>query len=267
MPRFTAPHRTTTFLDQLELTGRVICAIILREFKTRFGRSKLGFIWALIEPMAYVGVFVVIRDVSSNHVPFGQDIALFIVSGMLTFRMFSAITTRSLSAISANKALLAYPPVKPLDCIVARATLEALTMLIVWAIFLLILSTTADNKIVFHHDAFFEAIISTIFLAFGISVFNASLSAISPTWERVWSIARLPLMILSGIFFVPVLMPPWIQSLIYWNPVMHCVEWIRTGIYLTYDPFLSKTYVISFALISLSAGLVLERGYRYKLTS
>lgn len=251
-------------MDQLAVTGRVLTAMMLRETKTRFGRSKFGYLWALVEPAAYVAIFVVVRNVSQEHIPFGQDLALFIVSGMLTFRMFSAITTRGLSAITANKALLAYPPVKPLDVIAARLLLEVLTMYVIWLIFLSILSLTAENKIIIDYARFVEAMAGVTFLCVGIGTFNGAICVILPSWERVWSILRLPLLVISGIFYVPVQMPPFMQSIIWWNPVLHCVEWIRTATYMTYEPMLSIPYVLTIGSVTLCLGLILERAYRYK---
>lgn len=257
-------YSATRFMDQLAVTGRVLTAMMLRETKTRFGRSKFGYVWALIEPAAYVCIFVVVRNVSQEHIPFGQDLALFVVSGMLTFRMFSAIATRGLSAITANKALLAYPPVKPLDVIAARVVLETLTMYVIWVIFLCILSLAAEHKVIVNYARFAEAMAGLTFLSIAVGTFNGALSVILPSWERVWSIVRLPLLLLSGIFYVPVQMPPLIQSVIAWNPVLHCVEWIRTGTYMTYEPMLSIPYVLTFGGVALCLGLILERAYRYK---
>lgn len=256
-----------SFPERLALMSRVIVAIILRETKTRFGRNQLGIIWALIEPIVYVGAFAVIRSVTRDAIPFGQDIALFLVSGLLTFRTFTALVSRSTSAIAANRALLAYPPVKPLDFIFARVILETIVMIFVWVVFLIILSMTADTQLIYHYDTFLIALCATFYLGLGIGVFNGTLSVVVPAWERIWSLLRLPLMLISALFFVPNLMPPWVQSIIYWNPVLHCVEWVRVGIYLTYDPMLSPFYVIGFSSIALCVGLALERGYRYKFTS
>lgn len=258
---------TVSLADKLALTCRVIIAIVLRETKTRFGRNKLGFLWALIEPIVYIGVFIAIRSVTRDHIPFGQDFALFIVSGLLTLRTFSAIANRGMGAITSNKALLAYPPVKPLDLVIARTILESLTMGVVWMIFLSILAMTSEEKIIFHPDVFAQAIAALIYLASSVALLHASLAAVFPAWERIWGLTRLPLLLMSAIFYVPKLMPPWFQSILYWNPILHCAEWVRTGIYLTYEPLLDVRYLLCFSTLTLCIGLMLEQANRPAFTN
>ena len=50
-----------------------------------------------------------------------------------------------------------------------------------------------------------------------------------------------------------------------WNPLLHAVEWIRTAIYMTYEPLLSVPYLLWFSTITFCVALVLERAYRYKI--
>lgn len=257
--------RKPTFSSQIGVAARVVTAMILRETRTRFGRNKFGFIWLLLEPMAYVVFIVAVRSFIEHRVPFGQNLLLFILSGILTFRMFSAIASRGLSAITANKALLAYPPVKPFDAIVARLLLEIIIMFVIWTIFYSLLSIVSEDKVIVSYVKFAEALGAICFLGFGVGTFNAVMATLVPTYERIWGIIRFPLMILSGVFYVPVLMPPGMQAVIKWNPILHCVEWIRTAVYLTYDPMLDKPYIFIIGSLFLVTGLLLERAYRHRI--
>ena len=265
--RFDAPPARPGVRRQLAGVGQVVTALILRETKTRFGQSKFGYVWALLEPAAFVTMFVVIRTAISTATPFGESVVLFMMTGLIIMRLFTSITSGVMAAISANKALLAYPPVKPTDVILARFVLEALTMLIVTSLFFAILSLTVDFRVVVDHAAFAAGIAATLLLAAGFGVFNAVVSTMIPTYGRVWGIIRLPLFILSGIFYVPRSLPDSAQDVLWWNPVLHCVEWVRTGTYLTYDPLLDRWYVLAMGLGFLGAGLALERIYRFRLLS
>ena len=251
----------------MAVTWRVWMALVLRESKTRFGRNRFGFAWALVEPLVYVGGFFMIRSFLEQSIPFGQDLALFLVTALLAFRMFLAIASRGLSAIVANLALIAYPPVKPLDVIVARVILETLTMYVIWAISLTLLSMMVEGRIIASHTRFFVAMASLTFLSLSVATFNGVVAVLWPTWERIWGIVRFPLLILSGIFFVPLSMPPAMQAVLAWNPILHAIEWLRTGIYMTYEPLLSIPYLLGFSTVALCIALVLERGYRYVIYS
>jgi capsular polysaccharide transport system permease protein len=257
--------RRPSFASQIGIAARVVVAMIIRETRTRFGRNRFGFIWIFIEPMAYVVFVVSVRSIIEHRIPFGQNLLLFILSGILTFRMFSAIASRGLGAISGNKALLAYPPVKPVDVIVARTMLETIVMFIVWTIFYSLLAIVSEEKIIISYPRFAEAVGALCFLSFGVATFNAVAASLFATYERLWGIFRFPLLLLSGVFYVPNLMPAAMQEVIKWNPVLHCVEWVRTAVYLTYDPMLDKSYIFVVGSLFLVTGLLLERAYRHRI--
>jgi capsular polysaccharide transport system permease protein len=198
-----------TFATQMGRMSRVITAMMLREVKTRFGRQRFGFVLVIVEPILFLFGFLALRLVLETHIPFGQNLALFILTGMLVFRAFTSIVSRSLSAITANRALLAYPPVKPVDIILARILLEIMVFFIVWVIFFTLLAATSQQKVIVHADRFAEAVAALILLSTSVGMFNAVMAALSPAWERVWPFVRLPLLFFSGIFYVPILTPPW----------------------------------------------------------
>src|ERR1700736_2237433 len=56
--RASRPHREPRtppgFFERLRTQGRVVHALIIRETRTRFGDSKLGYGWALLEPTAHI---------------------------------------------------------------------------------------------------------------------------------------------------------------------------------------------------------------------
>lgn len=243
----------------------VVVAIIMREALTRFGKNRFGYIWALLEPMAYISVFLLVRDAITHTIPFGDSMVLFVLSGLLCFRAFSSISSRGLKSVPSNKALFSYPMVKPMDAIFARTILEIVTMLVVFAVFFLFMRAISDRHIIAYPDRFIEAMIALLVLASGVAVFNGAFAAVVPSWERVFGIIRLPLLLLSGIFYVPKSLPMQFHPYLGWNPLLHCVEWFRHAMYLDYDPMLSKTYVIMFGLVTFTLGMLIERVYRRKV--
>jgi hypothetical protein len=52
-PRWRPRPRANIF-EALQTQSRVIHALIIRETRTRFGDSKLGYGWALLEPMLHI---------------------------------------------------------------------------------------------------------------------------------------------------------------------------------------------------------------------
>jgi capsular polysaccharide transport system permease protein len=51
-----------------------------------------------------------------------------------------------------------------------------------------------------------------------------------------------------------------------YNPVLECVEWMRTAYYETYsDRLVSEQYIIAFGLVTLCLGLTAERFFRRRM--
>ena len=254
-----------TFLDELALNGRVITAIVLRETKTKFGKYKFGYAWAFVEPIVYVTLFVFVRSFMAGSSAIGTQMVIFIITALLAFRMFMAIASSSMKAIQANIALLAFPPVKPIDCIFARVLLEALTMAVIWAIFYTALTSVSETRVIVDYKNLVAAFFAIVLLGAGVGTFNAVISSLFSWYDRIWSMSTFPLFIMSGVFFSPSQLPQGARNIVEWNPVTHCLEWVRVSTQFTYHPMLDKTFVLATGFGLLAAGLLLERMNRYRM--
>lgn len=243
----------------------VIVALIFRESKTRFGAHRLGYIWAFIEPSVFVLIFTLGHALISESLPFGESILLFILPALLFVRIFLGVTGRMKDALRANMSLLAYPPVRTIDVIIARFILEILTMYVIFASFIILLHAFSEVTVVADFYVLFFSILGLSFLCFSVGAFNAIVSVLWPTWGQIWSWTSLPVMFLSGLFYVPAQLPDSYQNFLYWNPVLHTIEWLRTATYLSYEPLLDVNYLFSFSACALALALLLERTYRHKI--
>ena len=246
---------------------RTIGALVMREALTRFGQSRIGYLWAIIEPAVFIALFIGLRTYISATVPIGESVALFVMSGIVVARLVIGMVQKVGAAIQANQQLLIYPLVQPLDTIVARCILETMTMIVVGALFFGGLLLVADNAAINDFVGFSEAAAAAIALSCSIGAFNAVFGTILPTWQRLWGFMSLPLFITSGAFFVPGTLPPAIVDVIWWNPVLHVVEWFRTAIYLDYHPVLEPLYPLGLSAGLLGAAVVLERVYRLRMAN
>lgn len=247
--------------------ARTVGALIMREALTRFGQSRIGYLWAVIEPAVFIGLFIALRSYVNTTVPVGESVALFLMSGIVAARLVLGMAGRIGSSIRSNMQLLIYPLVQPLDMIEARCVLETLTAMVVMVLFFGGLLLVADNAAINDFPRFTEAAMAAMLLGCAIGSFNAVFGAIVPIWEKVWPILNLPLFLTSGAFFVPSTMPPTVVSIVQWNPVLHVVEWFRTAIYLDYRDILDPVYPVSMSIGLIAAAIVLERVYRLRIAS
>ncbi|QRM56522.1 ABC transporter permease [Sinorhizobium sp. BG8] len=246
---------------------RVISALVVRTAATRFGESRFGIVWTLAEPAAYVGVYIFLHAFVKEAVPFGDSALLFLLSGVFGFRMTRGIARKAEKGIAQNQPMLTYPLVRPLDTIVSAFILEAIIWLIICALFILFMAHVLDRKIIVFPMEFATCILAILYFAFSLALFNAVIGTLVPLWDTLFSMMSMPLMLISGVFFVPSQLPPDFQAVISWNPFLHCVEWFRSTTYLDYLTILDKGYLLAVSTGLLMTGLAAERIYRNRIMS
>jgi capsular polysaccharide transport system permease protein len=244
---------------------RVVSALVVRSAVSRFGESRFGFLWILIEPALYIGVYIVAHTVLKAKMPFGDSAVLFILAGIFGFRMSRGVSRRAENAIASNHPLLTYPLVRPMDTVLAAFLLESTIWLIICALFLTGLSYALDRTVIAYPDELAGCLLAIFYFAFSMATFNATVGALVPRYTMILNMLNMPLMFLSGVFFLPSSFPPAFQWYMSWNPFLHCVEWFRTATYLDYHPLLDKSYLLSLATILLTIGLTLERFMRNRI--
>jgi capsular polysaccharide transport system permease protein len=68
---------------------RVIYALILRETRTRLADSKLGYGWALIEPVLHIVVLsLVFAVMMRGRPPIGDKFFIFYYTGIIPYHLF-----------------------------------------------------------------------------------------------------------------------------------------------------------------------------------
>ncbi len=255
-----------TFFQPLKVQARVIGALILREMRTRFGKSRLGYAWALIDPLLYIAVLsLVFHAAGRSNPPLGHSAILFFATGVLPLRMCIKIGASLMSAIQANESLFYFPVVKQIDAIFARFILEFFTyimvMILLFSAFAVILHLPQPN---FLH--LLGAIVSLSLMGLGIGILNAIIIRFIKSWDKIFGILSTALFFASGVFFLVDRMPPQAREFLVWNPVLHGIEWFREGMFTDFVSYsLDRGYLVKCAVLSVVIGLALERSLRRRL--
>lgn len=260
-------RRAASLKRQFKEMARSIGALMLRETVTRFGNRRLGYLWAFIEPAGFILLFMGVRLFIGRGTPFGESIALFLITGLVTARMVIHVMGRLGPSIRSNRALLTYPLVQPLDTIFARGAVEVLTATTVIVTFFVGLQVVMNRWVIHDFADFTLVTLVTLALALSLGMLHAVMSALYEAWDSVFGFVRLPLFLASAVFYMPAVMPPKVQAVLWWNPILHCVEWYRDAIYMDYQPLLDRSYPVAFAAICLFLSLWLERTYRLRLST
>lgn len=243
-------------------TPRAVLALILREMSTTYGRSPGGYLWAVLEPAAGVALLTLIFSAGFRSPPLGTSFVLFYAAGLLPFLMYSDIALKVGQTIRFSRALLVYPRVTFLDALLARLLLAAFTQLMVCFLVLGAVMLTLRGDTVLDLARLAQACLLAIALAAGVGTLNAFLVLAYPLWETIWAITTRPLFLISGVFFLFEAVPePW-AGYLWFNPLVHVVGVMRSGVYPFYPAaYASPAYVTLVALGTLLAGLLLLQRY------
>ncbi len=254
-----------SLLRGIVVQGEVVHAVVLRETRTRFGAYRLGYLWALVEPILVILTFWGLYKVAGRQAPFGMDLFSFTATGVIPYTLFSSSASRVAEAINGNKALLNYPQVMPIDLAIARSVLEAATYA---AVFIVLMGVhalwTRDLQVhspllVVGGFAIAALLGSTLGLVF------CCLQVWSNAVERARGPLLRPLFWLSGIFFTVDQLPDHTQEAMLLNPVLHVTEMIRDGWFTSYEGHADPVYVMRWILFLGFAGLLLERWVRRRI--
>jgi ABC-type polysaccharide/polyol phosphate export permease len=198
--------------------------------------------------------------------PIGDEFFIFYYTGIIPYHLFVHTSTSMTYAITSNGSLLQLPLVGTFDVLIARAVLELVTDTLV-AVILLAGFGAAGLGVLPHDLPGVSASVCAVWLfGCGFGFVNAVITAFFKSWDKIWSQLIRILYFCSGIFYVPGMMPDWIRDILAWNPILHAVDWFRSSFFQEYDPYwLDRSYLSTAAVVTLLAGLGLERGLRRRL--
>jgi len=95
-----------TYLSKIRQHRHLIYTLAKRDIKAKYAQTKLGWLWAIIQPLATLTIFVLFFDklvhISTGDVPY----ALFAFCGIITWYLFTYIVNSAGTAIIQNQDLI-----------------------------------------------------------------------------------------------------------------------------------------------------------------
>ena len=244
----------------------VLHALMLRDIKTRFFGSGLGYLMYVGWPLSHILIVVLMFSFGGRLTPYGDNIYLYIATGTAPFMCFSYSSRFIMLAYAQNRPLLSFPVVKFLDVIIARSILEGLTAALIIIILIAIFIVSGIDCMPLDVAEAFYALAASISLGVGVGMINSVIAAAMPFYMTLYMLIIIILWAASGVVFVPDYLPEFIRVPLSYNPILHGVIWLRSAYYPGYGTLtLDKTYLIAWAIGCVCAGLVLERLVRGRL--
>lgn len=232
----------------------VIPTLILRDLDRRFRQGNIAGLMLILEPLMMLGAIAVIQYVVRAGVSvYGPSMALFLVTGFLPFYLF-VHSSRGLSKdITGERE---YPIVNDFDIQIARLMIEisrnfCLSVVLLTAIY------NFDTADAYPYDlgTVLTALGVVVMLALGLGLITSAIITVFPAWQYANGLVSRCFFFGSGVFSITDHMPPQIKDIVVWNPLCHCLMWVRTGFYRDYPHYmLDRGYAVEVAVAFLFVG-------------
>jgi capsular polysaccharide transport system permease protein len=244
----------------LQIQAAAIRALFLRELQTRFGRYRLGYIWAVLEPGLHVATMVLLFGAVLHRSIPGMEYPLFLVNGILPWFMIARSATKALGAVAANKGLFNYRPVLPIDSVIARTALEGVLYFNIYMISMVLLWWTGYD-ISFSNIPLIVLTWGLLWLfALGFSMIMMVLGDLSQEVSKFVPVGIRILYFTSGILYSLHAIPQKYLPYILWNPVPHALETMRHAVDPEYPmTHVSYSYFVMSVLVMLVFGLLVYK--------
>jgi len=247
------PVLNQTPRSSFQVLRDVTFGLLIRELKTRFGSYRLGYAWALIDPLLMISVFSLIFGMRGSGGFGGAPAPLFITASYLPFLFFRNVVSKLQSAVSANMGLFCYRQVTPFSTFVARFILETIIGIVVGCVLVLGLLWFGFDAV--PSDPLLVIIIYLLLMSFSFSLgmIFCIMSNLFKEADKFLSLMMMPLMFVSCVMYPLASIPPQYHHLFMWNPLVHAVELIRCGWIAGYkSPDASWAYLSCLTLVLLT---------------
>lgn len=247
------PVLNQTPRSSFQVLRDVTFGLLIRELKTRFGSYRLGYAWALLDPLLMISLFSAIFGMRSQSGFGGVPVQVFITAGYLPFMFFNKVVSQLKSAVNANMGLFCYRQVTPFATFVARFILESIIGLVVGVILVLGLMWFGFDAIPSDPLEVILVYCLLMIFSFSLGIVFCVLSSLFKEADKFLSLIMMPLMFISCVMYPLATVPTQFQHWFLWNPLVHAIELIRSGWIAGYaSPNVSWVYLSAVTLVLLT---------------
>jgi len=241
-----------------------ILSSIHTEFRARVARSRLGAVWMIIPPLAQAAIFaLILAEVMAAKLPGMANskfaYAIYLLSGMLAWSLFSEIVSRCLTVFIDNANLLkkmAFPRINLPLIIAGSALINNLLLLLAILVVFALLGHVPGRQVAW--------IPLLIFLAMGLGLGVGLLLGVFNVFVRdVGQVV--PIVLQLGFWFTPIVytpdvVPENVRALLKLNPMTTIVQGFHNAMLFDRPPeFAALAWVSALALLLMMAALALFR--------
>lgn len=244
----------------------VLWNLTLRELRSKYRRSFLGWSWSLLNPLALVGIFgFVFGVIFGAKAPAGDpsgltNYALYLVSGLLTWNFFSLVTNLSMGSFLGNAGLVRKVSFARETLVLSQAIFGLVQYGIEMSLLTLILLVAGSPLLPWLPMTIVMMVLLALFttgLSLILSVVNVYFRDLNYLWTifmQVWFYA-------TPIVYDPSLLkgkvPEAIRYVVDWNPMALFVRTVRNGVFDARGPTaVDFVAAVGYSVAAVIAGLL-----------
>lgn len=226
-----ADGRTTPLAVAARIQGAVVAALIIRFLVTRYGRSNIGFVWAIVEPMLLCLSVMVLWSVAKPASEHGVKVVAIVLTGYMPLTLWRHTCQAGVHVLRNAIGLMFHRNITMYDAVLSRMALEFVSttaaFIVVYAALatLGIVSPVADCGLVLAGWLVMGA------LSFGMGCILAALTEYSDVIEKLVQPVQYILVPISGCFYMLEWLPRDVRAYAEWVPMVHAYEAIRDGFF------------------------------------
>lgn len=242
----------------------LLLALAGRDIKNRYAGSVAGVFWALLNPLAMLAIYAVVFEyvfrVRVPNLSAEQPFVLFVALALWPWLAFQEAVTRGTLAVQ-NNASLVKKVAFPHELLVYSAVLASFAVHLCG--FTVVLTALRVLGFAVHFWAWpvvLVSVLSLLLLATAVALLLAALQVFVRDVEQVLSQVMSVLFYATPILYPMSLVPPWLASIMQWNPLVHVLETIRNAVLQT-----TETAWLGVGVQMLGASLVFYLARRFFL--
>lgn len=237
----------------------LIWTLMWHRFVPRNNREGMILFWVFVEPAAQLGLLLVLFSLVGRTAGYGTSFALFLLTGIATLNVYTHTSNGvklTVNRMGSPRRLATVGLFTPALAVLGfHLTIGIVSTL---ALGYGVVRWQHLSGVAIDFLACGEAFVLAALLGLGVGLVRGYSMLFLPIVERIYTIASRVLLFVSGVFYVPSFLPPVYRDLLAWNPVLHAIDWLRTGVYPRYpELILSYGFLVSCVLCSVALGFAL----------
>lgn len=236
--------------------------LVKRDFKKKYKRTILGFLWSMLSPLMMLGV---ISFVFSQF--FGRTIeyyVLYILAGQIVFAYFSESTNTGMISLLNNANIFSKINVPKFLFVLSRnisALINFLLTVVIFFCFVFVYGIKPEWTMLL----IFYPILCLIIFNYGIGLILSALFIFFRDMQYLYRLLLQIVMYGSAIFYSIDMLSKSYQTVFYFNPLYLYITFIRDVV--IYNKIPEMWFIVLcglYAVIAMIFGLLIYKKYNYK---